>query len=264
MLLGFLAEHRLALESQLQRVIGTSEDELGKRLDALWGGGYLTLGRLFAERHCQIRSSGLAAIDCALPAPRWNPSHYKHDVGVAWLWLAAHGGTFGPLSEVVGERRMRSRDGALERSLDPYGVRLGGFDRYGNERLHYPDLLLIDRHGRQLALELELTSKGKGRRDAILEGYAADSRIDRVLYLVEDNRRGRGIGRGVGAAADRIGLSALIRVQLIRQFLPVWDGMDPGAHRGASARRARAPGREAREEARGARSPASQATEAQR
>ena len=37
-------------------------------------------------------------------------TNYWHDVGAAWLWLAARNGAFGPMREVLAERVMRSRD----------------------------------------------------------------------------------------------------------------------------------------------------------
>lgn len=147
-LLAFASEHRLVLECQLERLAGARRGKLLHRLDALVGARYLRVDQVFGERYYQIQSTGLAAIDSRLPTPRFKLADYKHDVGVAWLWLAARQGTFGPLRELLSERSLRSRDRALDRPDEPYGVRLGGVDRYGNERLHYPDLLLIDPRGR--------------------------------------------------------------------------------------------------------------------
>jgi hypothetical protein len=90
-------------------------------------------------------------------------------------------------------------------------VRLGGVGPSGRERLHYPDLLLIDPGGRRIAIELELSSKGRGRREKILAGYAADARIDVVLYLVRDRR----VGRAIQASARRLGIGPLVHVQRV-------------------------------------------------
>lgn len=212
--LSFAAEHRVVLQRQLERVAGSRAG----RLRALVSARYLARIHGFAEPHYQIRSAGLAAIDSDLPVPSMSMTSYKHDVGAAWLWLAAHGGTFGPLAHVLSERRLRSHDGALERPREPYGVRLGGVDRFGNDRVHYPDLLLIDPGGRRLALELELTRKGRQRRELILGGYGSDARIDRVLYLVEANRAGRAIGRLLESTAREMGLAGLVRTQLLKPF----------------------------------------------
>lgn len=217
-LIGFAAEHRLVLERQLERLAGARRHTLEGRLRALVRGEYLTSGRVFQDRYFQVRRGGLAAIGSGLKAPDFKLGSYKHDIGVAWLWLAARGGTFGSIREVIGERRLRSYDGALDHPPEPYGVRLGGFDRYGNERLHYPDLLLIDPQGRRLALELELSSKGRAKRELILGGYAADGRVSRVLYLVEANAAGRGIRRSVESATRDLGLTDRVRFQLIKEI----------------------------------------------
>jgi hypothetical protein len=217
-LLEFVAEHRLVLERQLARLTGLPTTRLRDRLSALAASRYLSSGQVFGETHFQIRQLGLAAIGSRLKPPQLKLATYKHDVGAAWLWLAARGGTFGSQREVIGERRLRSDDGAFDHPREPYGVRLGGSDRYGNERLHYPDLLLIDPHGRRLALELELSSKGRERRERILGGYAADRRVDRVLYLIEANPAGRGIRRSIESAAREAGLTDRIRFQLIKEL----------------------------------------------
>jgi hypothetical protein len=143
-----------------------------------------------------------------------------HDVGVAWLWLAAHRGAFGPLAEVVSERTMRSRDGSEAHATrvtgrsehEPFGVRLSGHGPKGRPRFHYPDLLLVDRQGRRLAVELELSSKGRSRRHQIIGGYAFDRRVDAVLYLVSDQR----VAREVQEAARRFGSERTVIVQRVR------------------------------------------------
>ncbi len=215
--LRFAAEHRLVLETQIAALLGASERDAQATVYALVDAGHLTRHQLFTERpaYCQIRRSGLLAVGSELPPPRLRLDQYRHDVGAAWLWLAAHRGTFGPVAEILGERRLRSQDRAAGRSRQPYGVRLGGLDLEGNDRLHYPDLLLIDRAGHRLALELELTRKGQMRRDGILDAYGADARIDAVLYLAEANRTGRAIARTVEASVIRAGLQSLVAVQLV-------------------------------------------------
>lgn len=233
--LGFAAEHRLVLASQVGRLLG---EDVSERLTALVAARLLTEGSVFRERHYQIRAAGLAMINSDLSPPaRVSLAAYKHDVGVAWLWLAARAGAFGALAEVLSERRLRSEDGVLERAPEPHGVRLGGIDRFGNERLHYPDLLLIDRGGRRLALELELSAKGRQRRELILGGYGADRRIDRVVYLAEATRSGRAIGRLVESTATEMRLVDRVFIQLVR---PLW-GPDaegrPATERPEPARR---------------------------
>jgi hypothetical protein len=91
-------------------------------------------------------------------------------------------------------------------------VRLGGAGRAGRPRLHYPDLLLVTAGGSRVAVELELTGKGRARRETILAGYGADPGIASVLYLSDS----RATGNAIRASARRLGLADLVRVQLVR------------------------------------------------
>jgi hypothetical protein len=159
--------------------------------------------------------------------PRIDLRCYTHDIGAAWLWIAARQGSFGPIREVLGERRLRSLDAAPDRSGPPQGVRLGGLGAHGRERLHYPDLLLVTPDGRRIGLELELSSKGRVRREKILAGYGADARIDAVLYLVGDRR----IGRSIKQSARKLGTGAIVHVHQVNL---------PAATAGAGAARAAA------------------------
>lgn len=230
-LLRFLADHRLIMAEQVSALLGVSLAAAQARLRALTRAGLVRRKMLFHRRPAcyQIARQGLAAIGSELPPPRVDLRCYDHDRGVAWLWLAAHAGTWGPMQEVFSERALRSQDRRAERpepeelagtpdesglagGRGPVGVRLGGVGPGGRERLHYPDLLLITPEGRRVAIELELSSKGRTRREKILSGYAADGRLDAVLYLVEDPR----LGESVRTSAARLGVSHLVCVQPVR------------------------------------------------
>ena len=221
-LLWFAARNRIVLAAHLHVLLGASAAAVTTRLRALRRAGYLGAQRPFdRQAHCYwITRRGLGAIESRLPTPRPELGSYRHDLGVAWLWLAAHRGAFGPASRIVSEREMRSEDGASGRSADPFGVRLGGVGAGGRERLHYPDLLLIGPGGRRVALELELTSKGRARRERILAGYAADGRIDSVLYLVDRSAT----GRAIRTSASRLGIADRVHVQPVR-----WDQQERGS-----------------------------------
>jgi DNA-binding transcriptional ArsR family regulator len=213
-LLAFLAEHRMALPDHAAALLGRSPDTARVRLARLAEAGFVRSERVFRGQPPMhlITRAGLDVIASSLAPPRIELRTYAHDVGVAWLWLAARGGTFGPLHEVVGERRLRSHDGARSPEVEPLWVRLGGVGPRGRERLHYPDLLLRTADGRRIALELELSSKGRVRLETILAGYGADPRIDGVVYLVERPA----IARAVRDAARRLGLSDRVHVQRVR------------------------------------------------
>jgi hypothetical protein len=213
-LLSFVAEHRLVLADHVQALLEASAGASDPRLRSLTNAGYLAKEAVFHRQPpCyHITRKGLAAIGSAYSEPRIDLSCYAHDVGIAWLWLAARSGVWGPTREIISERQLRSHDAAPDRTGEPMGVRLGGLGPRGKPRLHYPDLLLITLGDHRVALELELTSKPRGRREKILAGYAADSRIDALVYLVEHSST----GRSVEATARRFGIENLLEVQEIR------------------------------------------------
>jgi hypothetical protein len=212
-LLAFAAEHRVVLAAHVQGLLGISAGAASARLRALTNAGYLRRERKLIGPGCYlIERKGLGAIGSKLPRPRdVDLATYKHDVGLAWLWLAAARGAFGSLQGVVSERQMRSHDGRAEDRSRPLGVRLSGVGPHGGVRRHYPDLLLQTGTGHRVAIELELTPKSRARRQEILGGYAADARIDAVLYLVEQKSTGRAIARTAAA----VGISSLVHVQQV-------------------------------------------------
>lgn len=221
--LEFIAEHRLVLGGHVQALLGISHSAAGKRLRALVADGLLCTETVF-HRHpaCfRITRQGLALIGSQLPTPKLDYRSYAHDVGVGWVWLAASHGCFGPLAEVISEREMRSRDGVERHRASAggagdrrasFGVPLSRLRAGGGLQTHYPDLLLVDPAGRRIAVELELTPKGRARREKIIGGYAADVRIDAVLYLVQDAR----IARSIQATARQFGFEQRVHVQPVR------------------------------------------------
>jgi hypothetical protein len=232
-LLEFVAQHRLVLDTHLKSLLGPRHGS-GARLRSLEKAGLLRQGTRFdGQPRCyQITRPGLQVVGSSLPQPRIDLREYKHDVGVAWLWLAASRGGFGSVRELISERTLRSRDMTPDGRGRPLGVRLGGVGPRGRDGLHYPDLLLVDHRGRRIAIELELTSKSVGRLDRILAGYLSDARIDAVLYLVEKV----GIGRKVEASARAVGATELIQV---RRVEVTGFSSDGAPATGAQRRRAR-------------------------
>ena len=95
---------------------------------------------------------------------------------------------------------------------------------------------LVDPDGRRVAVELELSRKGRARRDAIFFGYSLERRIDAVLYLVETPS----MARTIQAMAKRHGISNKVHVQYVR----AGDGdlRAGGRSRAAAARTATARG----------------------
>lgn len=214
-LLGFLAEQRVTAVEVLMAFLSTSRAAANGRLRALVRLGLLERHRVFdgESTFFQITSRGLDVLGSTIAAPRLDLRSYRHDLGVASLTLAARQGSFGPVREVLPERVLRSRDTVLANAGEQrFAVRLGGTGPGGRERLHYPDLLVMTSSGHRVAIELELSGKGITRRERILAGYAADPRIDAILYLVQD----RGLARQLAASARRLGISRIVHVQPVR------------------------------------------------
>ena len=212
--LAFAAEHRFVLALHVAGLLGTSTDAATSRLGALARSGYLRYERKLAgPGSYQVTRRGLGATGSQLPKPReMDLGTYDHEVGLAWLALSARRGCFGDLHETISERRMRSADGRTEDPDQRLGVRLPGVGPHGGERRHYPDLLLETVSGHQVAVELELTPKGRARTEEILGGYAMAPRIDAVLYLVESPTLRASLER----SAARLGISSMVHVQPVR------------------------------------------------
>ena len=245
-LLGFAAEHRFVTAGQVAVLLCVSEGTAAQRLRRLGEAGCLRDRKELhrGPRWHQITRAGLRAIDSDLPTPRgFDLATHRHDTGLAWLMLTARAGRFGPLQGMISERRMRSHDGRAEERSDRYGVRLGGVGPGGRDRLHYPDLVLVTESGHRVAFELELSTKEVRRREGILAGYAADRRIDSVVYLVEH----ASVGRAIERSARRMGISDLVRVQRVT-MAP--SAAPPGTSATHMAQRTRATGDPGRERAR--------------
>jgi hypothetical protein len=211
--LAFVADHRIVLAAHVASLLEVSVGAADARLRALSATGLLIRRPVFHQQPPCYRATcqGLAAVGSELRAPSIDVRGYAHDVGMAWVWLIARAGGFGELRGFVSERQMRSRDARPDREDEPLAMRLGGLGSGGRERLHYPDLLLDTAEGRRVGVELELTDKGRSRRERILAGYAADSRIDAVLYLTDR----RGLAKGLNESIRRLGITGLARVELV-------------------------------------------------
>jgi hypothetical protein len=216
--LGPLAEHRVLIVPQVAHLVDVTESTAARRLLRLQRSGLVEYQRVFAGQPAAawITRRGLDAIEHPLPAPRIDLRGYRHDVGVGWLWMAAHSGVFGEVTGVTSEREMRASDarGAGDtvdqgRAREPFGVGLGILSPHGQPKRHYADLVLDTSSGHRVAVELELTAKSRGRMSRIMSAYASDGRVDAVLYLVPT----AAIARLVSDAARQAGIADLVHVQ---------------------------------------------------
>jgi hypothetical protein len=220
--LAFVAAHRMVAADHVMVLLAKDVGTAHGRLGQLEAEGFVRRERLFRRGpDCyRITPAGLSSIRSDLAPPEFDP-RYRHDVGVAWVWLAATRGTFGTLDRVVTEREMREADqkwsepGGLDGDVagrpaadvgaPPFGVPVTGVD--GDRSRHYPDLLLIGR-GR-VAVELQLALPSPRRLREILVGYGADARVWAVLFLVVDPE----IAGRVESAAAQLGISQMVQVQ---------------------------------------------------
>lgn len=213
--LGPLAEHRILTVPQVALLLGVSERTAVRRLTRLKDARLLDVEQIFSgqPRAVKIKAAGLRAIDSSLKAPSLNLNEYRHDVGVAWLWLAARAGSFGELRAMTSDRRMQVEDAAAVASgqRGTWGVGVGMFGRYGAPQRHYPDLMLEMASGHRVAVELELTNKSARRMSRIMLAYASDERVDHVLYLVAN----QWIARRVSESARRAGIGDRVHVKLL-------------------------------------------------
>jgi hypothetical protein len=210
-LLAYIAEHRFILGEHAQAFLGVRPYN---RLEALRRAGLVEIDQSTASRCYSATPKGIREVGRTYSRRKITYDSYRHDVGLAWLWLAARAGSFGPVAEIITERAMRSRDRHAGQTAQRLAVRLGG------GRHHYPDLLLHTPNGKRIAVELELSAKSRTQRERIIGAYAIDRRIDAVVYLVEN----RATGRAIQETARRAGISNLVHVQMIKGGLPPRDG----------------------------------------
>jgi hypothetical protein len=235
-ILGFCAEHRFVLAPHVALLLGSGADAAGRRLRTLHRAGYLGRTSIYRGEPFAyaVTRRGLGASGSRLGPPRrLDPAQYAHDVGVAWLGAAAYRGAFGPASDVVTERRMRSQDARREPGAPTHGLSRAGA---GGPGLHYPDLTVVTTTGRRVAFELERHIKGRTRRERILSAYACDRGHAAVVYLVASEADRETLRR----SARRVGLDD--RLHVIRFTWP--DQRAPGTS-AEPAHGRRAPARKA-------------------
>lgn len=195
--LEFLAAHRLAVFGHVVVLLGKDRELATERLGGLVA-AELVRGRpvMRSEPDCfQITRAGLSSIGSELPPPDFEP-RYRHDVGVAWLWLASTRGAFGPAERVLTERELRSRDTGRRQARDI---------------AQYPDLLLI-RGSRRVALLLQLASPSRQRLERLLVDYAANTPISAVVFLVAGPR----IGTVIRSAATDASAALDVHIQPVK------------------------------------------------
>jgi hypothetical protein len=210
-LLAFVAAHRFVLASQVQAWLGPCMSVCYRRLQMLTDAGLLSYRRIFhAEPGCyQVTNGGLGLAGSGLPRPQVDLHTYGHDAGLVWLWLAAADGAFGPTRRLLSEREMRHLDWRAESSAQRFGLLLPGVDRYGRQRIHYPDVLVVLLDGTYVALELELSLKSRRRLEEIFLAYGVERRLRAVVYVTDR----RTVARALHEQTAAYGLDDLVDVR---------------------------------------------------
>lgn len=158
--------HGFATIGQVARWMGSSYQAAQRRTQLLSEAGFLEHQwpfrgeRIYLPTKCAVARAG----DKLPPLNRITHGSYFHDLKLIdlALWLVAEtGGAFTP------ERRIRH-----ERGYN--GVGISG---------HVADGLLEHECGKPVAIELELSTKGKRRLAKIIRGYLSDLSIGEVWYF---------------------------------------------------------------------------------
>jgi hypothetical protein len=117
---------------------------------------------------------------------------------------------------VVSERELR--DAELDRG-EPVGSAVVGELPGARQALHRPDLLLVSRLGRRLAVEVELSVKSRHRLVRICRGWARARHLDGVYYLAAP-AAARAVARALAEvrAQDRVTVLGLDQPRRLAQL----------------------------------------------
>ena len=176
---GWLGRLRFAEAAQVARRFALSERHAYRRLRGLVALGLLDHRRVFHNQPgvYWATRAGLDATGLRLPPAGIDIRTYDHDRLAAAVAIDL-AGEFSP-EVIVTERELRSLDAAAD--TPRYAVRRGSADS-GRRGLHFPDLAVAGSDGRPLAVEVELTAKGRGRLDSIVAAYVRARHIAGVRY----------------------------------------------------------------------------------
>lgn len=189
---------RMASAEQIADRFGLGRAVTYARLKGLVELGLLEHHRVFhASPGVYLASrAGLDMAEVDLPPARIDVRTYAHDLELSGL-VAELEHEFAP-ADVVTEREIRAVEATVDEApsgAPEFGVRLRGgrgqlqLTPVGNPRLHVPDCVVTrGRSGGHVAVELERTAKGRSRLRSILSAYVSARHVQRVRYVVTDDR----------------------------------------------------------------------------
>jgi hypothetical protein len=178
---GYLTERDLEISAWVGRLLGASAEQIGRRFH---------LGRTQLYRRLRVlQAYGLLRRRRLLigrpalyvgPGRRLRPASYEHALAVAELLVEREVAG----AEVITEQELR-RVRAHRRVVDDSVSYEDGRTILGCDRV--PDMAERDQSGGLVAYEIELSSKGRHRRERVLSAYAA-SGYETVRWIVPDGR----------------------------------------------------------------------------
>jgi hypothetical protein len=202
----WIGRQRFAEAVQVARRFGIDKRNTRRRLRGLIGLGLLDHRQVF-HRQAGVywaTRGGLKAAGLRLPPAGIDIRTYEHDRMATSIAIDLED-EFGRRA-VATERELRSHDAA---ATDPrYGIRRSMST--GRQGLHFPDLAIEGADGRPLAVEVELTAKGRARLDSIINAYVRARHIAGVRYYVAP-----AAAKGLNQAVTRAGANDLVDVRRV-------------------------------------------------
>jgi hypothetical protein len=176
-----------------------SEDTLRQRCAELKSAGYLESRRWFYGRPGVLTATaaGLREGGVDLPAPKVDTRTYAHDLACVSMCVELEREF--PCGRVLTEREIRAEDaGGVAPSYSP-----GQLGRSGaTNRIHVPDLAVETEPGADpIAVEIELSPKGRQRLGQIMRLYANADHLAGVRYYVVGDATERAVRRALETAA---------------------------------------------------------------
>lgn len=179
-MVGWIGRQRFAEAVQVARRFEMDERNTYRRLRGLAGVGLLGHRRVFHRQPGAYWATrpGLEAAGLRVRPAEIDIRTYEHDRLAADLAIELEA-EFGP-SAVKTERELRSRDAAAGELR--FGIRRTMST--GRHALHFPDLAIERGEVQPLAVEVELTAKGRARLESIITGYVRARHFAGVRYYV--------------------------------------------------------------------------------
>lgn len=193
-ILQFINDFGFCEMPHLDRRFGLKKPRNYQVVNRLVEAGLVAHERVFHGRHGIYRLSAKGASYTDLPAlQRVALGNYHHDVMLIDVYLKLR--TLHPEATWLSERHLK-RDKFLD-----------GVGKHG----HLSDGVLVFPEGNQIAIEVELSLKGKNRLERILKGYGGDFSMKEVWYYCSE---------GVAASVRSLAASMpFVKIHLLKDLL---------------------------------------------